>query len=128
MAVWRWLIDSAGVVLLLALLYGLLLIVRRRWLSRSGGTFELSVRTRPTDNGRGWVLGVGRYEADALEWFRVFSLWPRAKRRYRRGEISYRSQRTPTPMSTSAWSSRKLVSKPRNLVFHPRNPTPRVAM
>ena len=102
MAVWRWLIDSAGVVLLLALLYGLLLIVRRRWLSRSGGTFELSVRTRPTDNGRGWVLGVGRYEADALEWFRVFSLWPRAKRRYRRGEINYRTQRAPTESESYA--------------------------
>ncbi|HEX7739686.1 MAG TPA: DUF2550 domain-containing protein [Marmoricola sp.] len=102
MAVWRWLIDSAGVVLLAVLLYGLLLIIRRRWLARSGGTFELSVRTRPTDSGRGWILGVGRYEADALEWFRVFSLWPRPKRRYRRDQVSFRGQRAPTESESYA--------------------------
>lgn len=96
MAVWRWLIDSAGVVLLAILLYGALLILRRRWLARSGGTFELSIRTGSTVSGRGWVLGVGRYEAEALEWFRVFSLWPRAKRRYRRGDITLIGQRPPT--------------------------------
>ena len=102
MAVWRWLIDSAGVVLLAVLLYGLLLIIRRRWLARSGGTFELSVRTRPADSGRGWILGVGRYEADALEWFRVFSLWPRPKRRYLRGQITFRVQRAPTESESYA--------------------------
>lgn len=96
MAVWRWLIDSAGVLLLVIVLYGALLIIRRRWLARGGGTFELSARTRPTDSGRGWVLGVGRYDADALEWFRVFSLWPGPKRRYRRDEVTFRGQRGPT--------------------------------
>lgn len=96
MAVWRWLIDSAGVVLLAALLYGLLLILRRRWLARGGGTFELSVRTGERTGGRGWVLGVGRYDADSLEWFRVFSLWPRPRRRYRRSQIDLISQRAPT--------------------------------
>ncbi|HSE08478.1 MAG TPA: DUF2550 family protein, partial [Nocardioidaceae bacterium] len=32
-------------------------------------------RPRPVRQGRrGWVLGIGRYSGDALEWFRIFSL------------------------------------------------------
>ena len=41
---------------------------------------------------------------------------------------SSRSQRTPTPISTSARSSRKWASFPRKLVFQPRNPKPRSAI
>jgi len=95
MAPWRWLGDSAGVLLLVVLLYGVALIVRRRWLARAGGTFELSVRTGTRLGGAGWVLGVGRYVDDALEWYRVFSLWPRPKRIFRRHEIELRGQRQP---------------------------------
>src|SRR5690348_2704788 len=95
MALWRWLGDSAGVLLLIALLYGLALIIRRRWLARAGGTFELSVRIRTRLGGAGWVLGVGRYVDDALQWYRVFSLWPRPKRTYRRHQIDLRAQRQP---------------------------------
>ena len=29
--------------------------------------------------GRGWLLGLGRYSGDALEWFRIFSLSPRPR-------------------------------------------------
>ena len=47
------------------LLYGLVLVVRRRVLSRHGGTFELSVRVRSSRAGRGWVLGLGRYREDS---------------------------------------------------------------
>ena len=39
-----------------------------------------------------------------------------------------RSQRTPTPISASAWSSRKCASLPRNRVFQPRKPKPRSAI
>ena len=46
MPLWQWLLDSAGGLLLLVLLYGLALILRRRWISRNGGTFEFSVRVR----------------------------------------------------------------------------------
>ncbi|MEP6817423.1 MAG: DUF2550 domain-containing protein [Marmoricola sp.] len=93
MALWQWLVDSAGSILLLVLGYGITLVVRRRLLSRNGGTFELSVRVRVNQPGRGWVLGVGRYAGERLEWFRIFSLAPRPKRSWRRGEIVYDSQR-----------------------------------
>ena len=93
MPLWEWLVDSAGVLLFLVLLYGLLLVVRRRWLSRNGGTFEFSVRVRSARAGRGWILGVGRYTADALEWFRIFSLSPRPRYRYRRPDLEFVGRR-----------------------------------
>ena len=89
MAIWQWLVDSAGFVLLLVLLYGLALVVRRRALSRHGGTFELSYRARAEHPGRGWLLGIGRYSGQSLEWFRIFSLSPRPKLTFRRSELEY---------------------------------------
>ena len=93
MPLWEWLADSAGLLLLLVLLYGLCLVIRRRWISRHGGTFEFSVRVRSTRAGRGWMLGVGRYSGDLLEWFRIFSLSLRPKRTFRRSELEYVGRR-----------------------------------
>lgn len=95
MPVWQWLLDAAGVLLLLALLYGIALIVRRRVLSRHGGTFELSYRVRPERAGRGWLLGLGRYSGETLEWFRIFSLSPRPKRSWQRSLLTYDGRREP---------------------------------
>jgi len=95
MPVWQWLLDSAGVVLLVLLLFGLLLVVRRRVLSRHGGTFELSFRVRHVHPGRGWLLGLGRYSGENLEWFRYFSLWPGPKRVLERATLTYVDTRSP---------------------------------
>jgi hypothetical protein len=95
MPVWQWLLDAAGIVLGFALLYGIALIIRRRVLSRYGGTFELSHRVRTDKAGRGWVLGLGRYESQSLEWFRIFSLSPRPKRVWQRGDLTYTDRRQP---------------------------------
>ena len=92
---WQWLLDSAGAVLLLLLLFGLLLLARRRLLSRHGGTFELSVRESGRAEGRGWVLGMGRYREDSLEWFRIFSPMPGPSRAWRRNDLAFLSQRHP---------------------------------
>jgi Protein of unknown function (DUF2550) len=96
MSGWQWLLDSAGVVLLVVLGYGLLLVVRRRVLSRHGGTFELSVRVRPSGAGRGWVLGLGRYREERLEWFRIFSPSPAPRRRWQRSQLHIIGQREPS--------------------------------
>ena len=95
MPLWQLLLDAAGAVLVLVLLYGLALVVRRRLLSRHGGTFELSYRVRSERAGRGWLLGLGRYSGDSLEWFRIFSLSPRPKRVWQRDSLSYVDHREP---------------------------------
>lgn len=92
---WEWLLDACGALLLLFVLYGAGLIVRRRLLSRHGGTFELSHRYRTDRPERGWVLGLGRYSGETLEWFRVFSLSPRPKQSWRREELLYDGRREP---------------------------------
>lgn len=96
MPVWLTLLDVAGALVALVILYGLALVVRRRVLSRNGGTFELSHRMRPGDEpGSGWLLGLGRYSGEELEWFRIFSLAPRAKRSWTRGSLAYERSREP---------------------------------
>jgi hypothetical protein len=95
MPLWQLLLDAAGALLVLVLAYGLALVVRRRLLSRHGGTFELSYRVRPERAGRGWLLGLGRYSGDQLEWFRIFSLSPRPKRTWQRDDLSYAGRRDP---------------------------------
>lgn len=92
---WQWLVDVVGVLLLLALLYGVALIVRRRTLSRNGGAFELSYRMRTQKPGRGWLLGLGRYNGEELEWFRIFSLSPRPRKAWERQHLSYTGRREP---------------------------------
>ncbi|MFC6286600.1 DUF2550 domain-containing protein [Nocardioides sp. GCM10027113] len=95
MPLWQWVLDTIGVLFALVLLYGVALVVRRRLLARNGGTFELSYRVRPERVGRGWLLGLGRYSGDDLEWFRIFSLSPRPKRVWRRADLSYGGRRDP---------------------------------
>ncbi len=92
---WQLVLDAVAAVLVLVLLYGIALVVRRRVLSRRGGTFELSFRLRDTKAHRGWTLGIGRYAGGDLEWFRIFSLWPRPVRSWPRAQLSYVSHRQP---------------------------------
>ncbi|HYG93506.1 MAG TPA: DUF2550 domain-containing protein [Nocardioides sp.] len=95
MAWWEWLLDIAGVLLLLLVFWGLGLLVRRRILARHGGTFELSHRLHTDKPGRGWVLGMGRYSGERLEWFRIFTLDPRPKQVWLREQLAYDGRREP---------------------------------
>jgi hypothetical protein len=95
MAWWGWLLDGSGVVLLLLLAYGVGLVLRRRILARHGGTFEVCHRLCAEGAGRGWVLGMGRYSGERLEWFRIFTLWPRPKRVWAREQLTYDGRREP---------------------------------
>ena len=84
-----------GLVLVLALPL-LSVSVRRRWLSREGGAIEMSLRLKPRSQGRGWVLGLGRFVGDELQWFRVFSLSTRPRRTLTRRALEVRQRRSPT--------------------------------
>jgi len=92
---WQWMLDSFAVVVLFSLLYGVALVIRRRVLSRKGGTFEASYRVVSGDSAGGWLLGLGRYTDDRLEWFRIFSLSPRPKRTWPRRQLTFASRRDP---------------------------------
>lgn len=115
MAWWEWLLDDAGLLLLLVVLYGVCLMVRRRVIARHGGTFELSHRVRATRPGRGWLLGVGRYSGSTLEWFRVFSLAPVPKRTWERTGLVYVASRHPQ-------GAEELALYPDHLVVECRTP------
>ena len=95
MPTWEWGVDAVGVLVVLVVCYFVALMVRRRFVGRHGGTFELSHRVRVGRPGRGWLLGIGRYSGETLEWFRVFSLSPRPKRSWQRITMAYDSSRVP---------------------------------
>ncbi|MBZ5734251.1 DUF2550 domain-containing protein [Nocardioides sp. TRM66260-LWL] len=90
---WELALDAVGALLGLFVAYGLALVVRRRVIARDGGTFELSYRARSTRTGRGWLLGVGRYSGERLEWFRFFSLAARPKISWERSDLVYAGRR-----------------------------------
>lgn len=95
MTLWQWVAVLAAVLLGVPFCYGVLLVVRRRWISRSGGTFELSWRRRAGSEGRGWVLGIGRYAHNELQWFRIFTPSLRPKDVLRREQVRYLGVRVP---------------------------------
>ncbi|HEY9562926.1 MAG TPA: DUF2550 domain-containing protein [Nocardioides sp.] len=95
MPLWQWIVDLVVVLLVLLVVCGCALVIRRRMISRNGGTFELSIRARSAQTGRGWVLGLGRYSGEQLQWFRIFSLAPGPRRSWHRSELSYSGRRQP---------------------------------
>ena len=106
---WDWVVDVVGVLLVLALLLPICLIFRRRWISRRGTAFELSVNTRSGASPRGWTLGLGRYQDDQLDWFRFFSLSWRPKRRFQRGDMEVVERRDPQGAEAFALYSGHIV-------------------
>lgn len=95
MPLWQVALDILGGLLLLAALVLVGLIVRRRRLTKAEPTFDMSVRTHPQQDSRGWTLGVARYRGDRLEWFRVFSLSMRPKRVFDRQLLELHGRREP---------------------------------
>lgn len=83
---------------------------RRRWLARQGGTFECSLRLHPTAPGSGWVLGVARYNAEILEWFRFFSYSYGPRMRFKRCEVQVVESRPPDAVeAVSLYAGQQVV-------------------
>jgi hypothetical protein len=64
---------GVGVVVLGAFL------LRSAMLTRRLGSFDCSWRSRGR-TGAAWMLGVARFEADRLDWYRIFTVRPRPVR------------------------------------------------
>jgi hypothetical protein len=88
-------LEVVGALLLAVVFLTAAVVARRRWLSRGLGTFDCSLRTVEASLGKGWRLGVARYEADRIEWFRVFSARVRPSRVLRRGDVIVQGRRYP---------------------------------
>lgn len=109
---WAAVLDAVVICLVLLLAYAAAIVVRRKVISRNGGTFELSHRVvseqdhsnraPASEPGRGWVLGIGRYSGETLEWFRFFSVWPGPRRTWRRTDLAFEASRAPEGEET-AW-------------------------
>lgn len=70
------------------------LYARRRWLTGQGGLFDCAYRVSDSGvPGSGWVLGLGRYRGDHLQWFRAFSLRLKPSVQFQRGVTTYEHQR-----------------------------------
>lgn len=100
MALWQWGLESVLAVLALLVALAVALVVRRRWIARDGGTFELSYRMRSVSPGRGWVLGIGRYSGEELQWFRIFSVSPKPRCSWHRKTLEYVGSRDPEGIET----------------------------
>lgn len=84
-----------GAVLLLVAAVLVWLALRRLRALRSGGV-HAALRTRLDDTGKGWHLGVGRYQGDEFVWFRVLSLRPGPDRVISRSALEIADRRDPS--------------------------------
>ena len=76
--------DLIGVLLVLvAVLWLILIVVRQRLLVRSRGGIPVAVRGRGTR----WRYGIGRYAGEELQWFGVMGIGTRPSRSLQRGEL-----------------------------------------
>jgi hypothetical protein len=99
---WLGVAIIAVLVALAVLLPPVLLAARRRWLAREGGTFECSLRLRSAEPSGGWVLGVGRYNDERLEWFRFFSFSFRPVQSFVRSAVSVLDVREPDAVEAAS--------------------------
>jgi len=92
---WLLLVDSLGLVVVGAVGLIGMLAVRRRVVARRRRTFDLSVCRQAGPTTQGWVIGVGTYGPNSLDWYRTFSLawWPRY--RFFRGDLVVLERRDP---------------------------------
>jgi hypothetical protein len=92
---WLLLVDSLGLVVVGAVGLIGMLAVRRRVVARRRRTFDLSVCRHAGPTTQGWVIGVGTYGPNSLDWYRTFSLawWPRY--RFFRGDLVVLERRDP---------------------------------
>ncbi|GAB3591334.1 DUF2550 domain-containing protein [Angustibacter peucedani] len=88
-------LEVVGALLVLVVAALVAVVLRRRWLARGIGAFDCSLRTASGAHGKGWALGVARYEADRIEWFRVFGVSVRPRQVLQRSDLMVQERRIP---------------------------------
>ncbi|GAB3678003.1 DUF2550 domain-containing protein [Angustibacter aerolatus] len=90
-------LEVVGALALLLVLAMAFVASRRRWLRHAPGTFDCSLRTTTESQlGKGWQLGVARYEQDRIAWYRVFDVSPRPRRVLQRPTLMVQQRRLPS--------------------------------
>lgn len=93
-------VSTAVTLVLAAIAVTLLaLVIRRLRLLRSGGV-HVALRNRIDDTGKGWQLGVGRYQGDEFAWFRALSLRAGPDRIIHRAGLEISDRRDPDGAET----------------------------
>lgn len=87
--------EIVGLALLAVAVLLVLLAFRRVRVVRAGGV-DVALRTRPVSDGRGWHLGVARYQGDRFAWYRVSSLRSGPDRVLDREQLVVVERRDPT--------------------------------
>ena len=109
MPLWWWFVDSLALMVAVALLLVIGMLVRRRVLTRSGGTFDMSINRRGEPAAKGWTLGLAVYRDTELEWYRTFSLSWRPRYRFTRGDVRIAGRREPEGYEVHALHAGHLV-------------------
>jgi Protein of unknown function (DUF2550) len=86
-------------------------VSRRRFLTRGVGAFDCSLRMGEHSFGKGWRLGVARYESDRIDWYRVFSVSPRAGASLVRAELDVQERRSPSGQETFAVLAGSIIAR-----------------
>lgn len=89
-------VDAVGAAVLAGCLLVVGLVARRWWLHRRVGCVDMSLRLGGGRGARGWGMGLTRLSDTRLEWWRLFTLAVRPRRRLRRTTLVVRSRRRPT--------------------------------
>lgn len=88
-------IEWIAIGLALLLVTIVLLIARRAYYARAGGTIRCDLRISTMLVGRGWSPGFARFVDDEMRWYRLFSLAIRPKRVLSRRGLTVASRRLP---------------------------------
>lgn len=116
-------LDVVAIVVAVIILGVAALVARRLLIQRGGATVDCSAR-----QGRGrWALGVGRYRADRLEWFRFFSFSPSPRWTLPRGALTIQGRRALRPGETHNLPSGAIVVECR-VSGEPSEPVVELAM
>ncbi|MFD9737782.1 DUF2550 domain-containing protein [Umezawaea sp. NPDC059074] len=105
--------EMVGVVLFVAVVCLAYFAWRRLRLLRAGGV-HVALRLRQDDSGRGWHLGVGRYQGDEFVWFRVLSLGSGPNQIITREGLEIDDRREPGPSETYAMPTGSTVLRCRS--------------